>query len=202
MPTPDNNVNNDSNGVTTGTLGSPGGVILSGPITLADATEPTDDGDTDNNTNLTLDFGVVPPATAGPLTLGDTVFRDVNNNGTLDTGETGVSGVVVELLDEAGTTVLATTTTSASGVYTFNGLDADTYRVRLAASNFTGSGVLVGFTASTTTAADPDDDLNNDNDGVTSGTLGSGGVILSGPITLADGDRTERRRRHGQRTPT
>ena len=44
--------------------------------------------------------------TAGPMTLGDTVFRDANNNGTLDTGETGVAGVVVELLDQAGTTVL------------------------------------------------------------------------------------------------
>ena len=40
--------------------GQPGGVILSGPIALADGTEPTDDGDTDNNTNLTVDFGVFP----------------------------------------------------------------------------------------------------------------------------------------------
>src|SRR5205085_2795234 len=40
----------------------------------------------------------------GPtLTLGDRVFKDINNNGTLDAGETGVSGVIVDLLDAAGT---------------------------------------------------------------------------------------------------
>ena len=77
-----------------------------------------DDGDTDANTNLTLDFGVVPPAHGGPLSLGDLVFRDENNNGTRDTGENGVGGVVVELLDQAGTTVLTSATTNSNGVLT------------------------------------------------------------------------------------
>jgi len=183
---PENNVNNDSNGVTNGTLGS-GGFIISGPIILADGTEPTDDGDTDANTNLTLDFGVVPPAPGGPLSLGDLVFRDENNNGTRDTGENGVGGVVVELLDQAGTTVLTSATTNSNGVYSFTGLVAGTYRVRLAASNFTGTGALVGFTAGTTSAANPDNDVNDDNNGALSGTLGSNGFIVSGPITLAAG---------------
>jgi len=184
---PENNVNDDSNGVTSGTLGQAGGFILSGPIILADGTEPTDDGDTDANTNLTLDFGVVPPAPGGPLTLGDQVFRDENNNGTRDTGENGVMGVVVELLDQAGTTVISSATTNANGTYSFTGLADGTYRVRLAASNFTGTGVLVGFTASTNSVADPENNVNDDSNGVTSGTLGSGGFIVSGPITLAAG---------------
>ena len=81
-------------------------------------------------------FGVLQ---TGNLTLGNVVFRDADNNGTFDTGETGVSGVAVELLDEAGTTVLETTTTDSSGVYTFVALEPGTYRVRLAESNFTGT---------------------------------------------------------------
>ena len=162
---PENNQNDDSNGVTSGTLGTDG-FIISGPIVLADGTEPINDGDTDPDTNLSLDFGVVPPITT--LTLGDTVFGDANDNGTLDTGETGVIGVVVELLDQAGTTVLTSATTNANGVYTFTGLAAGTYRVRLAASNFTGTGALVGFTASGTAVADPENNQNNDSNGVTS----------------------------------
>src|SRR5262245_60100914 len=183
---PENNVDDDSNGVTSGTLGS-GGLILSGPIVLADGTEPTDDGDTDANTNLTLDFGVVPPPPGGPLTLGNLVFQDTNNSGTRETGETGVAGVTVELLNQDGSTVIDSTTTDTNGVYTFTGLVAGTYRVRLAASNFTGTGPLVGFTASTTSAANPDNDVNDDSNGTTSGTLGSGGFIVSGPINLTAG---------------
>jgi uncharacterized repeat protein (TIGR01451 family) len=52
-PDPDNNVNDDDNGDALAGYG-----IVSKAITLSAAGEPTNDGDTNNNTNLTLDFGV------------------------------------------------------------------------------------------------------------------------------------------------
>ena len=54
-PDPDNNVNGDDNGGFLSLVG-----VVSQAITLATGTEPTNDGDSDDNTNLTLDFGFVP----------------------------------------------------------------------------------------------------------------------------------------------
>jgi len=127
-------------------------------------------------------------AATGTLTLGDTVFIDADDNGTFDSGESGAAGVTVELLDETGETVLDTTTTDSAGHYTFTGLADGIYQVRLAASNFSGTGPLVGFTPSSAASDIPDDDLDLDSNGTASGTLGSGGFIISGPITLAAGE--------------
>jgi uncharacterized repeat protein (TIGR01451 family) len=74
------------------------------------------------------DFGLQPPGTA---TIGDTVWLDRNNNGSLDGSEAGLPGVTVRLYDSAGATLLATTTTNASGVYTFTGLNPAAYQVRV-----------------------------------------------------------------------
>ena len=205
-PSPDGNVNNDDNGITNttaGALGS-GGFIQSNAIALTVGGEPIDDGDTDANTNLTLDFGLVPPAPAGVLTLGDTVFEDANNNGLRDSGETGIANVTVQLLNSGGT-VIRTATTDADGLYLFTGLAAGNYRVRLPAANFTTTGTpgaLAGFTSSTgtngsatgtfegTTPVDPSNNTDDDDNGViiaTAGPLGSGGFIQSGTIALAAG---------------
>jgi len=181
---PDDNVNNNNDGQVVGVLGS-GGFIRSGAITLALNGEPTNDGDTNNNTNLTLDFGVVQIA-ANTLTLGDRVYRDADNNGLFEGAETGVGGVSVQLLNSGGTT-LQTVTTDSNGLYAFSNLAAGDYRVRLVASNFSAGAALNGFTASTTSVADPDNDVDNDSNSVASGTLGSGGFIESGLITLAVG---------------
>jgi hypothetical protein len=182
---PPDNVDNDSNGLTSGTLGS-GGFIQSGPITLAAGTEPTNDGDSDPNTNLTIDFGVVPPAEPSTLTLGNLVWNDANGNGVFDSLESGIGGVTVQLLNSAGT-VLQTTTTSSAGIYTFTGLAAGSYKVRLPASDFNTGGPLANFTNSSTGTTDPNATVNNNNDGKTVGTLGSGGDVESGLITLAAG---------------
>ncbi len=198
-PNPDLNVNDDDNGLTdttNGALGA-GGFVVSGPVSLALGGEPITDGDTDANTNLTLDFGVVAPAAAGTLTLGNQVFVDTNNNGTKDTGEVGLAGVTVQLVkSSAPTTVIATAVTAANGIYTFPGLAADSYRVRLAAANFNTGAVLAGYTSSlagaTEAATAPNANLNVDNDdnGVTDttgGALGSGGFVQSGDIILTVG---------------
>lgn len=57
--------------------------------------------------------------------LGDLVWLDTNGNGRQDNvgavgGETPIAGVVVTLLLKGTSTVVATTTTSALGLYQFN----------------------------------------------------------------------------------
>ena len=58
---PDDNVDNDDNGTT---LAS--GDVISGTITLESNSEPTNDDDTDSNTNTTVDFGFFPQIDLSP----------------------------------------------------------------------------------------------------------------------------------------
>ena len=60
--------------------------------------------------------------------LGDLVWHDVNANGVRDSGEAGVDGVVVNLLDEGGG-LLQTTASEDGGRYEFEGLAAGDYIV-------------------------------------------------------------------------
>ncbi len=77
---------------------------------------------------LTVDAGLIEIAT-----LGDHVFVDNNANGIQDAGDTDLANVEVRLLDTAGNTV-ATTTTNASGVYSFK-VKPETYKVLFVAPN-------------------------------------------------------------------
>ena len=63
------------------------------------------------------------------VTLGDRVWDDLNTNGIQNAGEPGVSNVTVQLLD-AGSNVLAETTTATNGWYEFTGLASGDYIVR------------------------------------------------------------------------
>jgi hypothetical protein len=74
---------------------------------------------------------------------------DLNNNGRKDANELGIGGVTVRLLDESGTTQIATTTTGADGSYLFTGLMPGSYVVEIAASNFAAGGPLAGYASST-----------------------------------------------------
>ena len=53
-----------------------------------------------------------------PIEIGNRVWNDTNNNGIQDANETGIASVSVRLYD--GATLLATTTTNASGNWYFN----------------------------------------------------------------------------------
>ncbi|MEW6157022.1 MAG: SdrD B-like domain-containing protein [Verrucomicrobiota bacterium] len=55
-----------------------------------------------------------------PATLGDFVWNDVNGNGIQEPGESGIAGVTIELRDGNTGDLLQTTTTSATGYYTFS----------------------------------------------------------------------------------
>ena len=119
-PSPNNDVNNDDNGTVIGTLAADG-VIASSAVTLTPNQEPTDDGDSDPNTNLTIDFGVFILSS-----LGDRVWFDTNRNGIQDAGEAGVPGVTVTLYRADGTEV-AMTTTDGNGTYGFTSLQPGEY---------------------------------------------------------------------------
>ena len=57
------------------------------------------------------------------------VYEDKNDNGRRDAGEPGIGGAVLTLLDAAGNPTKRTTTTDASGFYSFNDLLPGTYGV-------------------------------------------------------------------------
>jgi fimbrial isopeptide formation D2 family protein/uncharacterized repeat protein (TIGR01451 family) len=73
---------------------------------------------TNNQKNLTADFGYAPVGTGS---IGSRVFEDLNNNGLRDSGEPGIPNTIVRLLTPNGVEI-ATTTTNASGVYSFTNL--------------------------------------------------------------------------------
>ena len=93
------------------------------------------------------------PATG---TIGDRVFDDNNNNGTVDAGEGGLANVTVQLIDDvngngivdAGERVLGTDTTDINGAYLFTGVLPGNYIVRVTDAN----GVLSGTSPTTGTA--------------------------------------------------
>ncbi len=118
-------------------------------------------GETDNNSDLTIDFGLFRP-----MSIGNRVWYDVNNNGLINPGENGVPGTVVELYrsDPSGTPIgapIATDTTDANGFYLFDRLGTGSYVVVVAPVNFQPLGVLENLDSSTPTFSNNSD--NNDN---------------------------------------
>jgi hypothetical protein len=105
----------------------------------------------------TIDFGYAPTGTSS---IGDFVYWDANDNGTQDTGETGIGGVTMQLWSDpngdgnlADGTLLTTTTTSTGGAtplgsYTFPYLTSGQYYAVK----------VVPLGSMTTQTADPDRD--------------------------------------------
>ncbi len=117
---------NDDNGTQSGP------VIQSNVITLGGPSEPTgepstpgsSDATADNQSNLTIDFGLVPTHC-----FGNRIWRDADDSGTVNNGETGYDGIVVTLLNSADVSQ-GTATTANGGYYQFCGLDAGAYRAQ------------------------------------------------------------------------
>ncbi|HEU4322944.1 MAG TPA: SdrD B-like domain-containing protein, partial [Roseiflexaceae bacterium] len=183
---PGNNGANDNND--NGSISAGG--IRSNAITLTLGTAPTGETATpglpnlasDANSNLTVDFGVFQP-----LSLGNQVWHDQNNNGVVDGGETGIANVTVNLLDASGN-LIAQTTTNAQGYFLFTNLGAGSYVVELPAANFTGP--LAGYSSSSGSAGsqtgpyEPGNSGANDNND--NGST-SGGGVRSDVIVLTPG---------------
>ncbi|WP_158926621.1 SdrD B-like domain-containing protein [Acidisphaera sp. S103] len=127
-------------------------------------------GEADHN----VEAGLVPGGSAGTGTasLGNTVWLDTNNNGLDDNGEQGVAGVTVDLLNATTDTIIATTTTNASGNYSFTSLPTNvTYEVQFVAPSGD------SFTTPNVTPATP---------GEINSVANSSG--LTGAITLTNGE--------------
>jgi hypothetical protein len=169
--------------------------ISTGTIVLTDNGEPVDtaseaganatsDNADDNNGDLTVDLGFRSGAN---LTLGDLVWFDSNNNGTKQPSESGIPNIQVDLFtpgaDNAiggsgsnADTLVASTTTSGSGTYSFAIPSPGRYFVRITPSSTypaTGSSVVT-----------TDDGNDGDNNGSQPG--GEYSFIYSPVITLTD----------------
>lgn len=141
------------------------------------------------------DVSTVNFANLNPMSVGDQVFRDVNNNGLFDAGEVGIAGVLVELYEDTNangayddgtdTAVGTPQTTDANGNYLFTNLLPGAYIALIPISQFGVGEALEGFVTSTGNdpAPDPDNDVNGDDNG----TLIAGIGVATGAITLAAG---------------
>lgn len=116
-----------------------------------------------------LDVGMIPymaptpTRTQTPISLGNFVWHDLNQNGIQEAGEPGVAGVLVQLWDETKTYLIDQITTGPSGLYQLIALTPGAYRMRFvppmgssftlkdigsdtADSDVNPSGVNLGFT--------------------------------------------------------
>lgn len=89
------------------------------------------------NTHLTADFGYQYPMS---YPISGNVFNDQTNLGVKDGTDPGLPSVTVYLYDSTGTTLLATTTTDASGNYTFPGYPNGSYLVKVDESTLPSTG--------------------------------------------------------------
>ena len=195
----DGNVNSDDNGVdapspitsgvctTVVTLGSGPGEEPTGDL----GSGPGDGPHGDANSNLTVDLGFFKP-----FSVGNRVWRDLDNSGTVtpaDGANPGVNGVTVALTDTAGNPVtnasgatVASTTTNAEGFYRFDNLTPGVYRVVIDKTSFLAGAPLAGTMSSTPTEANPDDDVDANDNGVNVAVPSAAGV-RSADITLGPG---------------
>ncbi len=142
---------------------------LTGPVTLASG-----------ENNLTVDAGLY-----ASVTIGDFVWNDANANGIQDAGELGISGVTVTLsgTDGSGNPVTATTTTDASGHYSFTE-PPGTYTVAVTTPS--------GYAPTPTGKGTPATDSNPSPSATTPVVLPSGGSDLTidfgfyQPVTIGD----------------
>ena len=139
-------------------------------------------------------------ANLNPMSLGNLVFNDPNDNGVFDAGETGISGVEVQLFEDTNangsfdsgtdTAVGTPQTTDGNGNYLFDDLLPGEYIVLIPISEFaTNSDPLFGFASSNNSGnfePAPDPDLTV-TDGDDNGTLIAGVGVATTAITLAAG---------------
>jgi LPXTG-site transpeptidase (sortase) family protein len=160
----------------------------------------------DQNTTNVLD--ATASLTLTPFSLGNRVWYDTDNNGLLDGGESGIPGVRVELyrdngttpgVFDAGDTYLNFRNTDVNGFYRFDDLGPGDYIVVIPKVNFdTGGAPLAGYLSSGTSITsngsisdsigpDPDNDVDDDDNGVSTFTGTSVDYVSSRAVTLGPG---------------
>ncbi|MBL8092312.1 MAG: hypothetical protein JNJ43_18410, partial [Anaerolineales bacterium] len=191
---PNNNIDNNDNGV-----GTAGGTVSSNVVTLT----PGSAGAASNNTvsnatgttsNPTVDFGFLPL-----YSLGNRVWFDTDNSSTINGSEVGVNGVTVQLYaaDAGGNPtggVLESQVTSQGGYYRFDDLPAGNYVVVIPSTQFASGAPLAGYFSSgttlsgagvigETTAPDPDNDIDSDDNGTMQTAGAFTGSVISQAVT-------------------
>ncbi len=131
-----------------------------------------------NTPNMTVDAGYV----LSNMTLGNKVFYDINRNGIYDQNVDGnIQNAIVNLYQDADNDNVAdgaairTTFTNLTGLYSFSNLAPGNYIV----------GVVMPspYAITTINGGDPDNDIDNDNNGMTV----SGNEARGRSISLSDG---------------
>ncbi|MEI8243463.1 MAG: SdrD B-like domain-containing protein, partial [bacterium] len=117
--------------------------------------------------------------------LGNRVFDDLNNDGDMDAGESGISGVQLALFAANGAgsptgSVLATTVSDLSGDYRFDNLAAGAYVVVV---NQAASATLSGYVSSTGNSTNVD--LGSDMKDHGKDTPVSVGTVTNGIVSVA-----------------
>jgi len=149
------------------------------------------DGTTDGATTVTVGTVNVPEVNFGitqPLSLGNLVWNDLNQDGNFDAGEPFIQGATVNLYADAnndGTpdgAAINTATTLANGEYRFDDLMPGNYIVGVTPPA-PASGPAFESTDGPAQSATPNDNINNDDNGVTT----VGGETISGTVALLAG---------------
>ncbi|HHN93720.1 MAG TPA: hypothetical protein ENK17_03050, partial [Anaerolineae bacterium] len=131
----------------------------------------------DDNVNFTADFGFVQLVALGNLVWFDTgAGGGTADNGIRDGTEPGAAGVEVQLFRPGDATPLLTTTTDASGYYTFDLLIPGTYYVHIPASEFQAGGPLNGYVSSLGHGTDEATDDDGDENGIDQPALATTGI--------------------------
>ncbi len=169
-------------------------------------------GSLTNEQNVTNIQPATDTLTLTPYSLGNRVWFDTDNNGILDVGEIGISGVRVELyLDDgttpgvfdAGDTSIGFLNTIGNGYYRFDDLGADDYIVVIPADNFrdvgtgdtnpsdplagylsSGTSIAAGGTTTDSIGPDPDNNTDSDDNGVTQFTGNTVNYVSAQTVTL------------------
>jgi protocatechuate 3,4-dioxygenase beta subunit len=142
---------------------APSGMTATGQHTGADGVDSDINGSGQSDlvtlaagqTNNNVDAGFYKGAT-----LGDKVWTDTNRNGVQDSGEAGVAGVKVLLLDASGNPTGATATTDSSGNYSFTNLKPGTYSVQFDKTSLPAGYVFTNADQGSDDAKDSDADVN------------------------------------------
>jgi uncharacterized repeat protein (TIGR01451 family) len=152
--------------------------------------------------NPTIDVGFFVP-----MSLGNRVWFDANNNGIMDAGEIGISGVNVVLYKDANNDgvpdgpAIANTTTDTNGYYLFDNLDPGTYIVGVDPASPGLGGATSKYVSSTggnslttgiyegSAVPSPNTDIDKDDNGSKDNSTGNAwsGFVLSKTVALVIG---------------
>jgi hypothetical protein len=156
--TADDDIDNNNDGSQPGGEGTP---LFSPVITLTGSTESTADGDTDADTNFTVDFGLW-----SSVAVGNFIFLDINGDGVRNEGES-LGDIYVELYAQGATpgvdapVSVGSSGCSCKGRYYIEGLNPGNYFLHIPASQFAAGMPLEGLLPMST-VVEGDDNLGQD----------------------------------------